>query len=295
MKEEKTDIYTRVTNTIITHLENGTRPWVKPWRTSPARMPLRHNGTPYRGINTLMLWGEAIAKGYEAPIWMTFRQANELGANVRKGEKGSLVVYASKITRTEADEASGEENERDIPFLKGYIVFNAEQIEGLPQLFQMPEPQAPNADERNALADQFFSHTGAKLRHGGQRAFYVPGADYIQMPPFETFLDAESYYSTLAHECTHWTGAAHRLNRDSMKGTFGDKRYALEELVAELGAAFVCSILGVTTEVREDHASYIESWLKALKSDKRVIFAAASLAQKATDYLADFSEKSSAP
>jgi antirestriction protein ArdC len=285
----KQDVYERITAKIVADLEQGVRPWLKPWNAEAmaARImrPLRSNGVPYRGINIVMLWMEAMEKGYVAPIWMTFKQALELGAHVRKGEKGSLVVYADTITRTESGE-NGEEREAVIPFMKGYTVFNVEQIEGLPpQYHAKPEPPKLDAPQRIAHAESFFAATGASITHGGNRAYYAQEPDHIRMPPFETFVDAEAYYATLAHECCHWTKHPKRLDREFGRKRWGDEGYALEELVAELGAAFVCADLALTPEVREDHASYIASWLKVLKDDKRAVFTAASHAQKAADYL----------
>jgi antirestriction protein ArdC len=204
---------------------------------------------------------------------------------VRKGETGELVVYANSITRTETD-AKGEETEREIPFLKGYTVFNAEQCEGLPAQYSA-KAEAPvlTPMQRLESADRFFAATGADIRHGGTRAYYAEGADFVQMPPFETFRDAESYAATLAHELTHWTKHDKRLARDMGRVKWGDEGYAREELVAELGSAFLCADLGITPETREDHAAYIASWLKVLKGDKRFIFSAASHAQRAADYL----------
>lgn len=282
------DLYSRVTAQIVADLENGVRPWTKPWGIngagSTATRPLRHNGAPYAGINVVTLWSAALAAGYASPVWMTFRQALELGAHVRKGEKGSLVVFASKLTRTESDESTGEESERRIPFLKGYTVFNAGQIDGLPDRYRARPAPRFDPPARIAHAESFFAATGAAIRHGGNRAFYCPGSDHIQMPPFEAFRDAESYYATLAHEATHWTGAPRRCDRAFGK-RFGDHAYAAEELVAELGAAFLCADLELTLEDRTDHASYIASWLEVLKSDKRAIFTAAAQAQRAADFL----------
>jgi antirestriction protein ArdC len=284
----KADIYTRITNQIITDLETGVRPWVKPWHSDHAdgriTRPLRHNGEPYSGINILSLWSSATVQGFTSPIWMTFKQSKELKANVRKGEKGSLVVYANKITRTEENE-NGDEVERAIPFLKGYTVFNVEQIEGLPERFyEKPEPRFDPV-QRIEHAEEFFKDTGADIRHGGNRAFYAIRPNYVQMPPFEVFRDAESYYATLAHEITHWTRHPSRLDREFGRKKYGDEGYAKEELVAELGAAFLCADLELTLEARDDHASYIASWLKALKDDKRAIFHAAAHAQRAVDFL----------
>jgi len=232
-----------------------------------------------------MLWSAAMAKGYAAPQWMTFKQALELNANVRKGEQGSLVVYASKITRTETDDGSGEETARDIPFMKGYTVFNVEQIEGLPaQFYPKLEPRSEGL-QRIARAEAFFAATKAVIRHSGTQAYYSISSDHVQMPPFEIFRDAESYYATLAHDSTHWTRHEKRLNREFGRKRFGDEGYAMEELVAELGSAFLCADLELTPEVRDDHASCLASWLKVLKSDPRAIFTAASHAQRAADFL----------
>lgn len=286
---ERKDVYSRVTDRIIADLEQGVRPWMKPWNAEHAlgriTRPLRHNGQPYNGINVLMLWSAAVDRGYSAPIWMTFKQAAELGAHVRKGEKGELVVYANKITRTETDAETGEDEERIIPFLKGYTVFNAEQIEGLPARFtELTEPTIDPV-QRIEAADAFFAATKADIRHGGNMAYYAIGSDHIQMPPFESFRNAESYYATLAHEATHWTRHPTRLDRDLGRKSWGDAGYAREELVAELGSAFLAADLGLALEPRDDHAAYIGNWLTVLKEDKRAIFSAAAHAQRAADFL----------
>ena len=289
--KEKSDVYTRVTDKIIAELEKGVRPWMKPWNAQHAAgritKPLRFNGQAYNGINILMLWSAAMEKDFAAPIWMTFRQAKELGGNVRKGEKGELVVYANKLTRTEEND-HGEEIEHTIPYMKGYTVFNVEQIEGLPShYYQLAEPILDPV-QRIEHAEKFFAATGADIRHGGNQAYYMVGEDRVQLPPFESFRDAESYYATMAHEVTHWTRHPKRLDRSFGRKTWGDEGYAQEELVAELGAAFLCADLEITPEVRDDHVAYIESWLKVLKNDKRAIFAAAAHAQRAADYLKGF-------
>ena len=285
---ERQDVYTRITDKIINALEQGVRPWIKPWDAEHAAgritRPLRHNGQAYSGINILMLWASAVEQGFAAPIWMTFKQALELNANVKKGEKGSLVVYANTITKTE-DDGSGTDVEREIPFMKGYTVFNVEQIEGLPEhYYAKPQPKM-TGPERIAHAEAFFANTGADIRFRGTRAYYAIEPNYIAMPPIESFIDAESFYATLAHETTHWTRHSSRLERDFGRKTWGDEGYAREELVAELGSAFLCADLELTPEVREDHAAYIGSWLTALKNDKRAIFQAASHAQRAVDFL----------
>ena len=288
----KTDVYERVTSRLIAYMEQGTRPWLKPWSVAHTEgrisRPLRHNGTPYRGVNVVLLWCDAIEKGFQSAQWMTYRQAQELGGQVRKGETGSLVVYADRYTKTETNDR-GEEAERSIPFMKGYTVFNVDQIDGLPEQYRpAPRPALPPM-ELHQVAEEFFARTGAAVRHGGTRAYYATALDYIQLPPAETFKDAESYAATKAHEFIHWTGHQSRNAREFGK-RFGDDAYAFEELVAELGAAFLCADLGITPEVREDHAAYLAHWLQVLKKDKRAIFTAATHAQRAADYLADLQE-----
>lgn len=231
----------------------------------------------------LNLWMAATANGYACPIWLTYKQAKELGAQVRKGEHGSLVVFADRFIRTETTD-KGAEIERHIPFLKGYTVFNAEQIDGLPSHFTAPAAPTLDPVQRIAHAESFFASTKADIRHGGDKAYYVPSLDFVQMPPFESFRDAESFYGTLGHEAVHWSGHRTRLNRD-LSNRFGSHAYAAEELIAELGSAFLCADLGLTPEPRPDHASYIENWLSVLKNDKRAIFTAAGYAERAAAFL----------
>jgi antirestriction protein ArdC len=285
-ENSRPDLYSRVTDAIIADLENGVRPWTKPWSAEhlagKISRPLRSTGEPYSGINVILLWAEATARGFSAPIWITFRQALVLGAHVRKGEHGSTVVYANRITRIGVGD---EDVERSIPFLKAYTVFNAEQVEGLPaHFYALAEPKL-DAAQRIDHADRFFTATGADICHGGNQAYYALQPDHVQMPPFECFDDPGAYYATLAHECTHWTRHPTRLDRDFGRKRRGDDGYAREELVAELGAAFLCADLGLELEPRPDHASYIESWLKVLKDDRRFIFTAAAHAQRAADFL----------
>jgi antirestriction protein ArdC len=289
MNTEKPDVYTRITDRIVADLEKGVRTWMKPWNAGNTAgkitRPLRSNGQPYSGINILMLWASAMEQAFGAPLWMTFRQALELNGHVRKGEKGSLIVYANSITRAEATDADGDETQREIRFLKGYTVFNVEQIDGLPQIYYHRYETRLTPVERIAHAEAFFSATGAEIRYRGDRAFYACEGDYIQMPVIGAFRDAQSFYSTLAHEAAHWTRHPGRLNRDFGRRSRGDEGYAREELVAELASAFLAADLGLTPEVREDHAAYIASWLTILKDDKRAIFTAAAHAQRAVDFL----------
>jgi antirestriction protein ArdC len=255
--------------------------------------PRRHNGQPYTGINVVLLWSEAVARGFRSSTWMTFKQASELGGHVRKGESGSLVVYASRFTKTETD-THGDEVERDIPFLKAYTVFCVDQIEGLPANYyaQAEEPRR-NPIKRTAHADRFFANTGAVIRHGGDKAFFAPALDVVQMPPFESFRDAASYYATLGHECVHWAGATHRLNRDLSRYHKDRSERAREELIADLGACFLSADLDLVPELepRPDHASYLASWLHVLSNDRRFIFSAAAHAQRAVAYLHDLQPK----
>jgi antirestriction protein ArdC len=291
MTSNRADLYTRVTDQIIVELEAGLRPWVQPWDSAHAAgevsRPLRFNGVPYRGINVVLLWLSAIRQHFPSPLWMTYKQAVELGGQVRRGEKGSLVVYADTFTRRETDD-QGQELECEIPFLKSYIVFNTAQIDSLPPHYYAQAKPAERSIERIDQAEHFFANTGADIRHGGAMAYYSPSADFVQMPPLATFRDSEAYYATLAHEVTHWTRHPTRLSREFGRKRWGDEAYAMEEIVAEMGAAFLCADLGLTLEARDDHAAYIASWLKVLKNDKRAVFTAASHAQRATDYLHQF-------
>ncbi|MBZ9886048.1 ssDNA-binding domain-containing protein [Mesorhizobium sp. CA10] len=288
---ERMDVYARITDRIVAELEKGIRPWMQPWQPSNASgrvtRPLRHNGLPYNGINVLLLWSEAVARGFSSPMWMTFKQALDLGGGVRKGETGSMVVFASRFTRTETD-TRGEEIDREIPFLKAYSVFNIAQIDGLPDQFYRRQAE-PVRDPiaRIGHADQFFANTGALIQHGGNRAYFAPVTDHIQMPPFQTFRDAASYVATLSHEVTHWTSAPHRVNRDLSRYAKDRSERAREELIAELGSCFLCADLGIAPELepRPDHASYLGSWLKVLADDKRAIFSAAAHAQRAVAFL----------
>ena len=264
-----------------------------PWHTSGrfAFSPINVTSKkPYRGINTLCLWAAAEAKGYERGEWGTYKQWQERGAQVRKGEKATTVVFWKFANTSAETQEDGEEQtvtSSRLLFTRGYAVFNAAQVDGYTP---KAEPAMPMLD-RIQRADTFFQGIGAALRHGGNRAYYSPDSDHIQMPPFQAFIENLSYYSTLAHEHTHWTAKPGRCDRQLGK-RFADNAYAAEELIAELGAAFACAHLGLSTEPREDHAQYIQSWLRVLKADKRAIFTAASKAQQAADYLIQQAERS---
>jgi antirestriction protein ArdC len=277
------DLYSRSTNSIVADLEAGVRPWTKPWSAEHLAgritRPLRSTGEPYNGVNVILLWAESVSRGFAAPICITFQQALALGGHVRKGEHGATVVYANRTTRTEAGD-DGQDIHRSIPFLKAYTVFNVDQVEGLPAHFYAQAGPTLDPVQRIGHAEAFFAATGADIRHGGAQAYYAIDADYVQIPPFACFADPEAYYATLAHECTHFG-----------RKRWGDDGYAREELVAELGAAFLCADLGPALEPRPDHASYIDAWLKVLKDDKRFIFTAAAHAQRAADFLHRFTSQ----
>ncbi len=289
---QQRDVYARVTEQIVTAIEKGVGNWRMPWHTSGrfAASPINASSKKaYRGINTLCLWAAAEAKGYDSGEWATYAQWQERSAQVRKGEKSTTVVFW-KFANERAEDQDGEEDSSGsrsrLMFTRGYSVFNAAQVDG----YKAKTEPVVSTIERIEHADAWFRAIGADLRHGGNSAHYALGSDHIQMPQFGAFTDAVSYYSTLAHEHTHWTSKTGRCDRQLGK-RFGDNAYAAEELVAELGAAFVCAHLGLTAQPREDHAQYIQSWLRVLKADSRAIFTAASKAQQAADYLTARAEK----
>jgi antirestriction protein ArdC len=280
---ERSDIYERVTGHIIEAIERGAESRRMPWHLAGEESFLPINaasGKCYRGVNVLYLWAVADLKGYASPMWATYKQWHELGARVRQGEKSSLIVYWSIPERSAKGEEDDEGRSGRGFFARGYSVFNVAQVDGFTP---PPVPELPPASRIDA-AEEFFGSIGADIRHGGTEAFYEHATDVIQLPRFEVFREPIAYYSTLAHEVTHWTGAKARLDRD-LSGRFGSNAYAAEELVAELGAAFVCASLRLTSEPRPDHAAYTASWLRLLRSDKRAIFTAASKAQQAADFM----------
>ena len=279
------DIYQTITDKIIAELEAGTAPWVRPWSGEADPFPRNAlSQRPYRGINNVLLGMEAHCRGYSTNQWLTFKQAQSLGGHVRKGERSSLIIYyeARMVEKEDAEPlADGDEAEkRFIPLIKVFNVFNLDQVEGLPETHQ---PLALESDwDADSIAEQIIERSGAEIRHQGFKAFYSPPNDLIYLPGKQTFADAASYYSTALHELCHWTGATSRLGR-KLGRRFGDSAYAMEELIAELGAAFLsahCRLDG-----RLQHASYIASWLEVLQRDKRAVFVAAAQAQKAADYL----------
>lgn len=289
MTAQRIDVYTQVTNNIIAAIEAGAGDWQMPWHRSGEGLNRPVNidtNNAYRGINVVSLWAAAQGRGFSTGTWGTYRQWQNNGAQVRKGEKASLVVFYKEFDVEEATD-DGETEQCKRLMARASWVFNADQVDGYAAP-ALPEPKDPV--QVLDKAECFIAGTGAVVRHGGSRAFYRPSDDIIQMPEREHFLGSEtssateSYYATLLHELTHWTGHDRRCDRQFGK-RFGDDAYAMEELVAELGAAFLCADLGVTLTPRPDHAAYIDNWLKVLKADKKAIFTAASQAAKATDYL----------
>jgi antirestriction protein ArdC len=258
-------LHVEITNRILAELEKGTVPWVKPWAVpSPYNAATQHR---YSGVNVLLLWDTP----YQRPAWLTFRQATTLGGRVKKGEHATPIVYVSTITKTEGDE------EKEISYLRRYHVFNVEQVEGLPgNLYAAAQARAPNQVE------EFFAAIPADVRHGGTVAYYQPLSDYIQLPHPEHFTGSARYYATRLHETMHWTGHPSLLNR-RFGDRFDDSTYAFEELVAELGSAFLSADLGLPTELH--HAAYIGSWVKLLRDYNRAILSAASHASLAAEYL----------
>ncbi|WP_291078148.1 zincin-like metallopeptidase domain-containing protein [Hyphomonas sp.] len=296
-RKARRDLYQEVTDTVIAQLEAGAVPWVQPWGrpdvTAPCALPQNAStGRSYSGINILLLWGAAIETARTTPYWLTFKQALSLGGAVRKGERGTTVCYADTfIPKAEAQRAQGTgEDAQRVGFLKRYTVFNADQCDGLDDRFFEGVTPLP---ERELIprAEKLIAATGADFRIGGDRAFFVPSEDFIQVPPQPAFHDQINYYRTCFHELGHWTGHKTRLDRN-LKSRFGSKDYAREELVAEMASAFICAAQSITPTVR--HTDYIANWLQVLKEDKRAIFRAASLASKAADYILAFENETAA-
>ena len=274
----------RITATIIEKLEQGTKPWIKPWRGVPISRPLRSCGTPYRGMNTFWLWMMAEASGFASPYWMTYRQCAKLGGHVRKGEKSSIAIFY-KTYEKEVETPDGGEDTETRRVLKSYAIFNADQCDDLPAMYS-PEPLMEPVEPagRRRRIDAFFARIDAQLRHKGSEAYYEPVRDRITMPPTTLFEGFDHYYATLAHELSHWTGHSSRLDRD-LKNRFGSEAYAAEELVAELSSAILGAELGLPVTHLDNHASYISHWLKLLKSDDRAMLMAAAKAEEASSLL----------
>src|SRR5215475_9950735 len=289
--ESRANLYDEITDKIIAELEAGRMPWVQPWGTAAAKASLSmpknaSTDRPYSGVNVLLLWGSTIEHGFTGQSWLTFRQALSLGGHVRKGERSTTVVYADRFVpqdeKRRADETGDEA--QAIPFLKRFTVFNSDQCDGLPDEIAAVAPPPPPA-LLEPTVEALIKATGIDFRIGGNRAFYVPSEDYVQVPPPQAYGEPINWHRTALHELGHASGHRSRLNRD-LSGSFGTKKYAFEELIAELNAAFGCASLGIVPTVR--HSDYIGSWLEVLREDNRAIVRAASQASKAADYLLGF-------
>jgi antirestriction protein ArdC len=278
----KRDLYAEVSARIVAELEAGAAPWIKPWSASPgANTPCNAmTNRPYSGCNVILLW-MAQAAGYRAPRFLTFKQALDVGGHVRKGERGTKVYFVKQLEIYE--DAEDDVSTRLVPMMREYTVFNVDQCENLPDTVNTGKPtRVRNPDARDELADEFLGSTGADIREGQGEAYYVPSRDFISMPAFAAFKGADHFYNVMFHELTHWTAHKSRLDRD-LKNRFGSRNYAAEELIAELGAAFLCAEFGFDGDLR--HAGYIGHWIELLKADKRAFFTACSQASKAADLL----------
>lgn len=282
----KRDLYSEVSARILAELEKGAAPWVKRWAATPGRNHPHNAATkrPYSGVNIVLLWMAMNAHDWKAPRFLTFKQALDLGGNVRKGEHGTKVYFVKQLrVRDTTEPSDSEESARVFSMMREYTVFNVDQCDGLPANIVTPLPiPSRNKDQRDPVAEGFLNTTGAEFRENGDRAAYYPGPDFIGMPTFESFKGADHYYATTFHELGHWTGHKSRLDRD-LSGRFGQRQYAAEELVAELCAAFLCAEFSIDGDLR--HAGYIASWIELLKHDSRAFFTAASKAQAAADFL----------
>jgi antirestriction protein ArdC len=286
--ESRANLYDEITDKIIAELDSGRAPWVQPWGTAAAKAPLAmpknaSTGRQYSGVNVLILWGAVIERGFTGQSWLTFRQALSLGGHVRKGERGTTVVYADRFIPDDEKKRAAESGEeaQAIPFLKRFTVFNTDQCDELPdEIATVAPPPPPGMIEPRVEA--LIKAAGIDFRIGGNRAFYIPSEDYVQVPPPTAYFEPINWHRTALHELGHASGHRSRLNRD-LSGAHGSKKYAFEELIAELCAAFSCASLGIAPTVR--HADYIGSWLDVLREDNRAIVRAASQASKAADWL----------
>ena len=295
-QSDKASLYQEITDQIIAELEAGRTPWAQPWAAAKAGIDLPHNASTrrrYSGVNILILWRTVIERGFSTQAFLTFRQALALGGAVRKGERGTMIVYADRFTpEEERRRADAEGREAGaIAFLKRFTVFNTDQCDGLPDDVARPPPPIPAgmiAEDAAAL----IAATRAEVRIGGDQAFYDPRLDYVQVPRPDAFFEPINWHRTAFHELAHWSGHRMRLDRDQT-GLFGSAAYGKEELVAEIGVAFVCASLGVEPTVR--HADYLGAWLEILREDNRAIVRAASAASKAADFLLAFRKGGSVP
>ena len=310
-KKVRRDLYQEITDAVIVSLEQGNIPWEKPWgadgaglRDAPRSVS---TGKTYRGTNWFWLEMMRQAKGYTSQWWLTFNQAKKLGGVVKRGEKGTVAVFWKLITKDEIDPETGEKAAVSFPVLRSFVVFNADQcdlpVEALAKLGKRLDKLAPVIDDEDAtviepiaIADAalmgFITDQKIGFANGGNRAYYSPSDDRVQMPPVQSFKDSESYYATLAHETVHSTGHKSRLSRAFEEdAAFGSADYSREELVAELGASMVLAVLGIAKpEIDTNRDAYIQSWIKKLKSDPKAIVLASGKAAKAADFILDISE-----
>jgi antirestriction protein ArdC len=274
------DLYAEVSARIVSELERGAAPWVKPWSATLGQNVPQNavSNRPYSGCNVVLLW-LARERCWATPRFLTFKQAREAGGHVRKGEHGHKVYFVKQLEIKDNEEAET----RLVPMMREYTVFNVDQCDGLPDGVRAGKPvRVRNPDGRDTLVDEFLRSTRADIREGQGEAYYAPGHDYISMPAFEAFKSAAHFYGTAFHEMGHWTGHKSRLDRD-LRNRLGDRAYAAEELVAELCAAFLCAEFSFDGDLR--HAGYIHHRIALLQSDRRAFFTACSRAQAAADYL----------
>jgi antirestriction protein ArdC len=281
----KRDLYQEVTDRMIALIEAGTLPWRKDWSVEGgvygAGLPVNLTGRAYNGINVCLLWATAMERDYKSNTWATYKQVAERGGQVRKGEKSTLVVFFKTLEVDDKDSDGGET--KKIPLIRGFHVFNLDQCDGIQPVTEEGKPEVEQVWQRDARLDEFAKNCAVELKFNTGRAYYSPLHDYVGMPEPRLFKSSGGFYATLLHELVHWTGHKSRLNR-LFATRFGSDAYAVEELVAELGSAFLCAELGVPSEV-ENHANYLGHWLKVLKADKRAMFTASSAASKAANFL----------
>lgn len=300
-KKDRLDLHQTITDNIVAAIEAGAGEFRMPWHRAAGSLMRPVNiatGARYQGVNVVTLWIAAESQGYTAPVWGTFKQWLDKGHPVRKGEKAALGVIYKDLPKTEVDEQTGEETSRHIGMARAFWLFNAAQVDGYAP--PVEDALVPASIDPIDAADALIAASGARITETGDRAFYRPSTDEIYLPErqrftgSETMSPSEAFYATGLHELTHWSGAKHRLDRD-LSGRFGDDAYAMEELIAELGSAYLCADLGVTPIARPDHAAYLNTWLKVLKADKRAIFTAASQAQRAASFLSGFAAPTPTP
>jgi antirestriction protein ArdC len=293
--KDRSSLYEEITSKIIAELKAGRLPWVQPWDSSRVSAPLglprnAATGRAYSGINVLILWSAVVEHGFSGQSWLTFKQALALGGHVRKGERGTTIVYADRFVPDDERERAHQEGDepRSIPFLKRFTVFNAEQCEGLPEGLAVAPPPV---DTSLILpqAEELIRATGADIRIGGDKAYYDVAGDFIRVPPPQAFFEPINWHRTVLHELAHYSGP--RLGRD-MSGPFGSQTYVYEELIAEICSAYVCAALAIVPTVR--HADYLGAWVELLTEQDRAIVRAASAASKAADYLLAFRERPAA-